>query len=252
MSKIHKYDLIFSLGEACSCSELLRKNGLQIKAYPFDWLFGSDFVGRCKILAERLASFIEKKDLEFSFEERNIHCKAYHNKLTDLTFNHDFHKDIPFEEMYPQVKEKYERRITRLLKEIENAQKILIVYLETPITNHAKIEEKDIVAGFAYIQQAYAGKDIHLMYIRNERNSVLQEKQLTKDIKLISCDYKAGPPQLDYVVCFSTLDKILKNYRLNLPLTKKLKISCLRLTARLIPNKQMRKNVRKKWHIYRK
>ena len=154
--------------------------------------------------------------------------------------------------MYPQVKEKYERRITRLLKEIENAQKILIVYLETPITNHAKIEEKDIVTGFAYIQQAYAGKDIHLMYIRNERNSVLQEKQLTKDIKVISCDYKAGPPQLDHVVCFSTLYKILKSYRLNLPLTKKLKISCLRLTAMLIPNKQMRKNVRKKWHIYRK
>lgn len=45
-----KYDLIFSLGEACFMASALRKNKLRFFACPFDWMYGSNFKGRCKIL----------------------------------------------------------------------------------------------------------------------------------------------------------------------------------------------------------
>lgn len=88
--KAQKYDFVFSIGEACSCTQILRQQGLQKASYPFDWLFGSTFVKRCELLASEFKDFIRKEDLEFSYEERSIKCYAYHNKLNGITFNHDF------------------------------------------------------------------------------------------------------------------------------------------------------------------
>ena len=48
---VKKYDFVFSIGEACSCTQVLRQQGLQNASYPFDWLFGSTLVKRCEILA---------------------------------------------------------------------------------------------------------------------------------------------------------------------------------------------------------
>ena len=37
----------------------------------------------------------------------------------DIVFNHDFLKSLDFEEAYPLVKEKYDRRIRRLLEKLK-------------------------------------------------------------------------------------------------------------------------------------
>ena len=62
MSKFKKYDLIFSIGEACSCTEMLRKCRLQFYSYPFDWLFGSTFLNRIKMLCDDMKTFINKEE----------------------------------------------------------------------------------------------------------------------------------------------------------------------------------------------
>ena len=66
-----KYDLIFSIGEACSCTSALRLAKLQFKSYPLDWLFGSDFIGRCKILASQFEHFIGKN------KKNQQNCRIY-------------------------------------------------------------------------------------------------------------------------------------------------------------------------------
>ena len=114
-----KYDLIFSLGEACSCTQALRSCKLQCFSYPFDWLFGSNYIGRCKILSSKFERFIDKNSLKQSYEEKNINCIAYHNTYNNLTFNHDFDKNLQFNEAYLIVKERYKRRINRLLNLIK-------------------------------------------------------------------------------------------------------------------------------------
>ena len=127
--KKQKYDLIFSMGAACSCSSALRAAELQVSSYPFDWLFGSDFCGRADIVASEFKRFIDKKDLEYVFSVRSTRCDAYHNKHNDLTFNHDFERGMDLSETYPAVREKYDRRIKRLISNVENANRILIVYI---------------------------------------------------------------------------------------------------------------------------
>ncbi len=250
--KKHKYDLIFGIGEACSCSQLLRVNFLQFVSYPLDWLFGTDFIGRCKILANDFNNFINKDDLEYAFVEKSINCNAYHNKYNDITFNHDFRKDIPFDEMYNQVKEKYARRITRLIDDIEKSNKILVVYLEIPTINHNLISEEDIIKGFNLIKKRYPEKDIDLIYIKNSNIAKLETKQLTKNITFFKCNYKNNKSEFDNDVEFSKLNMIIKQYCLNKSFNKVLKMNFLRFGIRIIPNKKVRQNLRKKYHIYRK
>ena len=55
-----KYDLIFSMGAACSCSSALRSAELQVASYPFDWLFGSDFCNRANIVVNDFERFLDK------------------------------------------------------------------------------------------------------------------------------------------------------------------------------------------------
>lgn len=54
------YDLIFGIGKTCSCTFALRKYGLQRFSYPLDRLFGSDFIGRCKIVPPILLAFLKR------------------------------------------------------------------------------------------------------------------------------------------------------------------------------------------------
>ena len=58
--QVCQYDLIFSLGSACSCTETLRANKLQYYSYPFDWLYGNNFKGRIDIFLNDFQRYIDK------------------------------------------------------------------------------------------------------------------------------------------------------------------------------------------------
>ena len=150
-----KYDLIFGIGAACSCTQALRKSKLQLASYPLDWLFGSDFIGRVDFLISEFKGFIEKSDLAFSFSNRSSSCDAYANKRTGIVFNHDFPGGVPLEESYPVVRAKYDRRIARLLNNIQRAKSVLVVYMETPETKqHTSNEE--ILCGWQKLKEKYS------------------------------------------------------------------------------------------------
>lgn len=130
-----KYDLVFGIGAACSCSQMLRKTGLQFSSYPFDWLYGTDFSGRVDILTNDFKDFVNKEDLTFinaTNGDKDNPCDVYNNVKNGITFNHDFPQGVPLEQSYPAVKAKYDRRIDRLLKRIERSENTLIVYVEIP------------------------------------------------------------------------------------------------------------------------
>ena len=120
--KKKKYDLVFSLGEACFIAIALRKNNIRLFSGPFDWMYGSTFQKRCRILIEKFENFLNKEDLIFSYYREFNKMMAYYNKRTDITLNHDFHSSLPFDYEYPIVKNKYERRTKRLLNKIANSK----------------------------------------------------------------------------------------------------------------------------------
>jgi len=249
MSGNKKYDFVFGIGEACSCTQVLRTCNLQFASYPFDWLFGSDFTGRCNIIASGFDKFLEKDELEFSYEERSISCFAYRNKYNDITFNHDFSKNIPFDTMYEDVKNKYNRRINRLLENIDKANSILIVYIETPTINHPHVSDDKIIEGYNIIKSKYQNKVIDLIYLKND-DKKYEVNQLTDNITVFTKDYKKRNTDIDYKVDKKKLIPFFKKYKLNNSSNIIFKKSILKFLINLIPNKKTRQSLRKKYHIY--
>lgn len=248
---MQKYDLIFSIGEACSCTSALRGAKLQFASYPFDWLWGADFICRCKIVASRFSRFIDKKDLEDTYQtnlDKDNLCEIYHNKYNDLTFNHDFAAGRPLDETYPAVSEKYARRISRLLESIDKSQRILLVCIETPVKNHDIVDNKDLIRGRQIIADAFPDTVVDLLYFSNS-NSKKQTEQVSDHITRIYDDYKDKHSSLDYIVTEKRLIKHLRNIKLNIPLSIRIKRKIRNVLINLIPFKQIRHNMQRKYHV---
>lgn len=245
-----EYDLIFSIGEACSCTSALRAAYLQIASYPFDWLFGSDFIGRCKILSSEFARFIEKDDLEYVFSARSISCDAYHNVYNGLTFNHDFLMNKKLDETYSDVKAKYARRIQRLLDNIKNAKRILIVYIETPETGHIEVNDSTILEGYNIIKNKFKDKNIDLLYFCNSGKLHKIEK-LSQNLVKATIYYKSKNNDAeDYDVDQKVLKDFLTGYcSLKLPFGKVFFRTIKKMLINLMPSSKLRKKLRKKYHL---
>ena len=144
MSKLI-YDLAFSFGPACSCSQTLRCAGLQLLSFPFDWVspgFGTplwykDVRFRADMIAERFGAdrnpkgFLHMEDFVYRCDHTNGKAKFY-NKRLDVNFLHDFPIGVPLEESFPAVRAKYTRRENRLLELIGRSARVLIVRLDRP------------------------------------------------------------------------------------------------------------------------
>ncbi|MBR1778570.1 MAG: hypothetical protein IJ752_08335 [Alphaproteobacteria bacterium] len=132
---VKKYDLIFSLGAACLCSQMLRKKNLQFCSYPLDWVAGGDFASRVDLLVSGFKDYFNKEDIVFTGGQNgdeNNPCEICENKRTEMKFPHDFPAGADLDASYPAVKAKYDRRISRLLDMIESGRNILIVYTIPP------------------------------------------------------------------------------------------------------------------------
>lgn len=170
-----KFDLIISLGAACSCTQTLRAFNLQDYSYPFNWMYGTDFYGRCKILADNFYRFIKKEDLIFKEKAESMNRDIYYNEYNKLTFNHDFISGVEFNKMHKEVEEKYKRRINRLLKKIKKSKKILMVYIETPDKKSSEADNS-IIKGYNLIKEKFNKKQMKLLYFFNDeiRGGALQ------------------------------------------------------------------------------
>ena len=136
-----QYDFAFSIGRACSCTESLRKAGLQYLSFPLDWVttIGGepDIQARAEIICEEFKDWFRLED--FVPKDNRMAGPGkdrYLNRRTDLVFNHDFPKGVPLAEAYPSVKAKYDRRVARFLNLLETSRRILIVCIDMPPQKH--------------------------------------------------------------------------------------------------------------------
>ena len=206
-----KFDLIFSLGEACSCSQILRKCRLQFYSYPFDWLFGSDILTRAKILADDYKGFIDFEDLE-DFGQTNKApanlCEIYYNKKNNIHFNHDFAYGKTLQETYPKVREKYDRRAERQLKQIEQSNKILFVYVQIP-PNREEVSDETLAEVRNVLQKRFPKQEITLLYLYcNYDNKNFELKEVSDEIVKAEYDYDGYIKELPYEVNRKALLKL--------------------------------------------
>lgn len=222
-----KYDLVFGIGAACLCSQMLRKTGLQFSSYPFDWLYGTDFSGRVDILTNDFKDFVNKEDLTFinaTNGDKDNPCDVYNNVKNGITFNHDFPQGVPLEQSYPAVKAKYDRRIDRLLKRIERSENTLIVYVEIP-TSPENTTVETLLNCREKLYRRFGKENIDLLYVAcaDER----QDDLFGDHIRKIAFNYrKANGTTLHDA---RVLRDAVKGYRLRRPLSVRIKNQIYRL-----------------------
>ena len=229
-----KYDFIASIGEACICSESLRKSLLQIKSLPFDWLLSHDILTNLDIVLNDFKDFLMEDYLEQSGENKpNDDNKrnwsyVYKNTKYQLNFIHDFKYGIEFEENYPKVVQKYQRRIDRFFKSIEDAKSILFVYIERPKTNEEQIADLNLLVDYQKkLEEKFPNKNIDILYFRMDWDRKYKdriEKQLSEHVTFCQFYYSKYPKEvLKIVGNYFILMKALKDKAsLNIPLWRKI------------------------------
>lgn len=208
--RMKRYDFIFSIGQACSCTENLRKANLQVMSYPFDWLYGTSIKERVDLLVSDFKGWFEKNDFVFDCYKDGSRFNVYRNTHTKLIFNHDFPKDDDFDTGYVKVAAKYERRVARLLEKIESSRRVLSVYVEQPYTREYTSDE-ELMHLKAKLDARFGEGKVELLYIHHGESLKSVCREATRGVWIMALDYKSRKAgAFDYQVDRKRLAKAIK------------------------------------------
>lgn len=173
------YDLVFSLGEKCLCASCLSSSLLREYSCPFDWVMGASFEQRIDILLNGFNGYFERDKLELR-QNAQSNSKWFINKENGICFLHDFpqnERSLNFDNVYFPIKEKYDRRINRLLNILNTKNlNILCVYIQE---NIIKILNNEIISLHNKLRQKFKA-NIDMLFVRYEPSFRMDE--LTLDI----------------------------------------------------------------------
>lgn len=127
-----EYDGIFSLGDLCLASLQLQKNNLRPYSGVLDWMGSLELSDVNRLLMNRFADFMELQNLRV-VGEANEEMLLVSDDMYHILSNHDFTKSentYTHLSTYPEVKEKFDRRIRRFLEKTDSCQRILFVRTE--------------------------------------------------------------------------------------------------------------------------
>lgn len=163
-----RFDLVFSVGEDCSAAMHLRQAGLRDCSSPFDWICHASFLTPFDLLATGLRGFLEKENLRWfpkpASGMRDAKTENYEDRRTGYYFYHDFPVGQSLDESYPQVKEKYDRRIRRLDGRLRQGGNVLLVWW----SRDKKIQDDEARAALEKVQAAYPASRFHLLMFEND------------------------------------------------------------------------------------
>jgi hypothetical protein len=176
-----KFDFIFSLGENCAAATYLRRFNLRYISSPFDWLCNVSLKTRVDLLVNGFNGFLEKQNLCRIEKNRNgdPHHDFYLDKKLGFKFLHDFPVGKSLDDSFPAVKEKYNRRIERLLQRLKTPQNVLCVWsgYDFPIVY------KELQNAISCLSESFPEVNFSLLVIENDMTSSrIKEKQIGDDI----------------------------------------------------------------------
>ena len=89
-----RYDLIFSVGDACSCSQCLRAADLQFASFPWDWIAFPELPDRAELMCNGYADWLEQDDLELLSPGPAGGKDRYRNRRNGIIVSSATHKRI--------------------------------------------------------------------------------------------------------------------------------------------------------------
>lgn len=245
--KKKKYDFIVGLGEDCACSMYLRKLDLQLQSYPFDWLTNASYDERLKLIVNDFSDFLNIEDIKFLPKTDDVyddvHCDYYENTRNGFYYYHEFPKDCNPKDVIGGIKEKYQRRISRLYDKIEESEKVLFVWL-----SHLKNTPDDLIIRYADKVNNKFKKEIDFLIIENDSSKTGDEIQVTHispnviKYNLDTASYKESRSKT--LGNKKNCNKILRQYELiepySIKLERKLRRFFIKFLCLFIPVKSVR------------
>lgn len=159
-----KYDSVMSMGPTCFVAEALINAHVRDFSGTFDWMGGYDVVKKIQIVENKYKDYFNMEDFEYNGVNPDNGKMVYTNKRTGILYNHDFPAG-KLKDVFPEVAEKYQRRIKRVLYHLNNDKKFLLVFAE--IGHSADINE--IVKAMEKLNKKFPAK-IDLLYINHNPN----------------------------------------------------------------------------------
>lgn len=115
MNNEMNYKHYISLGYFCSVAMELERIGLRSASYPFDWLVTPRMSNVMEMIETHFEGFLEENCLRL----KDGSDKIYINSQTGFSFVHDFEAKKSLSEQIDGVRQKFERRIERFYRDIE-------------------------------------------------------------------------------------------------------------------------------------
>ena len=202
-----KYNLIFGLGPACSCTMSLRKAGLQHLSFPFDWIgpkpgtdeFLHDVLIRARHIADEFSGRWLRAEDFTHFDPPPTHPRdCYFNEGLKLLFIHDFEKGDDFTAKFPAVQKRYTRRIARLLELIRASKRVLLVRVDRPDLEVSTLVE-DCKAAVKLLSEKFAPVKFDVLALHCEHGRSYENRLETDHgdgVTTLVFDYDDDRPEI--------------------------------------------------------
>ena len=197
MSHMSKtYDLIVPLGFACSCSQILRRAGLQLASFPWDWVGTPPPSERCRLICTGFKDWMNLEDLQWAGKNDTFGHEEVRNVRTGLIIMHDFAQGVSIEEQYPAIAEKYTRRIARLDKLLKESKKILLVHIDTPVSPRP-LPVEDCQKAIETMSAKYPNAEFNFLLLNLEPGRSIEnrvDETPLPGVRRIAFDFKGYAP----------------------------------------------------------
>ena len=207
------YDLVVPLGFACSCSQALRRAGLQFASFPWDWVGTPPASERCEFICNGFKDWMNLEDLKWAGKNDTFGHEEVRNIRTSHFFMHDFVHGVPLEEQYPAIMAKYARRISRLDRLLKESEKVLLVHIDTPVSPRP-LPPEDCLKAMEIMSAKYPNAEFNFLLVNLEPGRPIEnriDETPTPGLRRIAFDFKSREPDAPvFGVDIDTLANLLK------------------------------------------
>lgn len=199
-----RYDFVFGFGPACSCSQTLRRSGLQLLSFPFDWIgpdagkvgWDDDVRRRTDLICSEFNDWLRIGDFVYRNDHPTNGKSIFFNNALHLVFIHDFPKGLPIEESFPSIRAKYERRISRFLDLLGSSHRILIARVDRPDLSY-RTPLEDCRYAMRRLGEKFPNAKFDFVLLQPDKNVPFERRaveDLGDGITRISFDYQDRTP----------------------------------------------------------
>ena len=188
-----RYDFVCSIGPDCGCAGHLIKNRLRRESYPLDWLgtWTLSMTRVAEIVRDEFAGFLKLENIlsipppkpvqtpdGVLDDTRHAWCG---DDALHIVIPHDFPIDRPIEEVYPEVRRKYDRRIARFYRTMRSSKRVLLVYW----TWRNSPEPDDILAAAGIFRAKFPESRVDLLVMRHRDGAGVDARELADGVVLV-------------------------------------------------------------------